>query len=418
MRLARCAAVLGVVALAALTPTAVAAVEPLPAKDVIVTIPEPKDGGTAGGVISNAQLRWGLNLEAGAGAFAGGCNFLSAGRAGDAGSSRVWTEADGLYSATDGNVRIEKPTASGGWAVASFADKCLDAAGNVVTLSSLTSATGNQAVIDGGTGRLIEGGGLEISWKGSFTVVFYGGMTYWSVSDPQLALDAGGNGQLTGTASGYGSSMEDASRWEPIADQRIVLTELRGAGIRDQGGFTVVPEYLGVTAADAGQIPRTAENAAHWGAFPASFVDFHRSTGQLGYWLSTGGVRDPAKSATAVHVSFDADAPIAVAPPVMPPAAGEAPVNNTQTRPASPPRSPSSALRSPSAAAAGAAEVAGIGGAPLTFMPERDGLVPAAVAAALSPAAVPLMGAALALLVSILAVLNMMGALPWQRATP
>src|SRR5690606_32237533 len=119
---------LGVVALAALTPTAVAAVEPLPAKDVIVTIPEPKDGGTAGGVISNAQLRWGLNLEAGAGAFAGGCNFLSAGRAGDAGSSRVWTEADGLYSATDGNVRIEKPTASGGWAVASFADKCLDAA--------------------------------------------------------------------------------------------------------------------------------------------------------------------------------------------------------------------------------------------------------------------------------------------------
>ncbi|QAY72871.1 hypothetical protein ET445_05470 [Agromyces protaetiae] len=254
--------------------------------DIVVTVPSasPETGRT----ITNAQLRWGLNGEAGSGAFAGGCNFLSAGKAGDTGGARVWTAADGFYRASEGSVRVEKPDAAGEWRLASFENRCLDASGAPVSAASFTSTTGNQVVIDGGVGTFDPARGAQIRWTGSFTVVFYGGMTYWSASNPVLSLDAAGNGQLTATGSGYATSMEDMSKWEPIAPRTIVLAELRGASIAD-GGFAIVPEYLGVTAPpDSGQVVRSTDNAAWWGSFPSSFVQFQKITGQTGYWLTTG----------------------------------------------------------------------------------------------------------------------------------
>ncbi|TLF27018.1 hypothetical protein, partial [Microbacterium sp. 5K110] len=52
--------------------------------EIVVTVPGPGGPAAGDGTIRNAQLRWGLNAESGGGAFAGGCNFLSAGLAGDA----------------------------------------------------------------------------------------------------------------------------------------------------------------------------------------------------------------------------------------------------------------------------------------------------------------------------------------------
>ncbi|MDF2666823.1 MAG: hypothetical protein K0R81_2673 [Microbacterium sp.] len=374
--------------------------------EVIVTVPGPREGGASGdGTIVDAQLRWGLNAETGGGAFAGGCNFLSAGVAGDAGGARVWNEGDGLYRSEDGRVRIEKPTADGGWTTASWATKCLDANGSAVSVASTASTSGNQVVIDGGTGARRDGS-VEILWSGSFTVVFYGGMTYWSVTDPRLTLDASGTGQLVGTASGYGTSMDDMTTWNPIAPQTIVLADIRAADLSAAGGFVVTPQYLGVLSVGSGQIARSGSNEAHWGAFPQSFLDFHRLTGQQGYWLTTGGVRDAAKPASPLTVSYSSSAPILT--PVPAPAGASAA------------GTPDNPLRRAPAALAAAAPLSQMlpVSTPLTTQPQAAGLVPEA-RQTLSALVLPLLGSAAALGAAIIAVLSMMRAFPWQRrSTP
>ncbi|GAA4627782.1 hypothetical protein [Cellulomonas oligotrophica] len=314
------AAVLGLGAALVAAPAAVA-------DDVEVEVVIPDVGGLE---VVDAQLRWGLNLEAGAGAYFGGCNFLSAGRAGDAGSSRVWSQSDGLWAATDGDVRVEKPDASGTWRTATWAGRCLARDGQPVQAASPASASENQVVLDGGVGSVdLDEGTATVRWAGSFTVAFYGGMTYWSASDPVLTVDADGTGTLTATASGYAASMADAGAWAPVPSTPVTLATLRGVEL-GADGFMVTPEYLGVRvdmpADGTAQAARDASNAAFWGAFPQDFVRFQARTGQASYWYTSGGARDAAKPATPVAVSWDASSPVPapVAPPVA--AAPAAPV--------------------------------------------------------------------------------------------
>jgi hypothetical protein len=257
----------------------------------------------AGTSVSDVELRWTMNAETGGGAYFGGCNFLSAGAAGDTGSSRVWTEADGFYSAQVGDVTIEKPTAAGGTVQPTWATKCQDANGATVTPSA-ASSTLNQAVFAGGTGTVdVAAGTASIAWDGDVTVVFYGGLTYWTFSDPVLTVAADGTGQLTGTASGFGTSMEDQTKWEAIAPEQIVLADLTGVTV-DADGFTVTPDYLGVaTTSTAGTQVQTGAN---WGSFPQSFVTFQAKTGQSSYWFSSGGAADPKKVTKPLAVSWTA----------------------------------------------------------------------------------------------------------------
>jgi hypothetical protein len=374
--------------------------------DIVVTIPE----GSAGTEVVNAQLRWGINTESGAGAFAGGCNFLSAGRAGDSGGAREWKAGDGLYRATAGKVRIEKPDIDGAYDTASFATKCLDATGSPVSVSSLTSTSGNQVVIDGGTGRLVDGAGLEIRWRGSFTVAYYGGMTYWSVTDPVLTLDEDGDGSLVAQASGYAASMSDLGKWDPIAPRSIVLAELRDVDIAAAAGFAAQPRYLGVTALDAGQVARTSQNADYWGAFPASFVAFQKITGQVGYWVTTGGQRDRAKVPTPVYVSYDADDPVSPTAPGVdddPDGDGDDPRNPVRPRPS---ETPASVVPAPPGPAA--PELASFAaGDAVTLTPGGAGLVPEGAAGRMDPRVVPALGVIAALAVSALSVLHLTGTL-------
>jgi len=370
---------------------------------LLVTVPE--RGPHEGYVIDDAQFRWGLNTESGSGAFAGGCNFLSAGVSRDMGGPIVWTDARNAYRATDGDVRIEKPLRTGEYDLATWAGRCLDANGSAVTASSLTSQTGNQVVIDGGTGVRAADGSVEIRWSGAFTVVFYGGMTYWSASDPVLSIDARGNGRVTATASGFGASMTDLGKWDTIVGRQVVLAELRGVDTSGRG-FATDPLYLGVGVGGAGQIGRTTDNAAHWGSFPASFVQFQKLTGQAGYWLTTGGVRDRAKVASALYISYDARAPVTVAPPPIDGGAGAAPQNTIRQRPASGVAAPAVPASVPVFALADAS----------TVLPQNEGLVPSGPAGLANPLLVPLLGIALALSAAIVAVLNLMQALPWQRS--
>ncbi|PWG60585.1 fibronectin type III domain-containing protein [Bifidobacterium catulorum] len=269
---------------------------------------------TDGTAYKDVTLRWGINDETNSAAYYGGCNFISAGKAGNTGSSKTWTSA--FYKAKDGNVSVEKPNSSGTWVAASWDSKCLTRDGDTVKMEkradgrSVNSET--QVVLSKGAGTVKSDGSVEISWTGSFTVAYYGGMTYWSVTDPKLTLDASGNGALTATASGYGADMNDSSKWVTLSPRTIHLADFKGVDVKKAAsahGFTKTPEYLGVKVTASGdhggQAAKDGTNAAYWGAFPQSFVDFQVETGQSAYWYTANSQRDFAKPTLPLSVQYD-----------------------------------------------------------------------------------------------------------------
>jgi putative cell wall-binding protein len=261
--------------------------------------------------VDDAVFTWGINNESNSGAFFGGCNFLSAGIAGNTGSSRVWTEADGFYDTEAGNVEIIKPTATGdGVTNPSWATKCKTPAGATVNISA-TSWSSTQVQISNGTGSVDPTTGeASIQWDGDFTVAYYGGLTYWSASDPLLTVDADGTGTVTATASGYGADMVNTELWNTLTPRTITLATLTNVDVTEDG-FTATPEYVGVSAPEGStQAAQSAANAAYWGSFPGDFVDFQVETGQSSYWYSSGLAADVKKPALPITIAYTVPAPI------------------------------------------------------------------------------------------------------------
>ncbi|MBT0992724.1 Ig-like domain repeat protein [Cellulomonas sp. DKR-3] len=252
--------------------------------------------------VDGVELTWGLSDEVGGGAYFGGCNFLSAGAAGNTGSSRVWTEADGFYRTVDGDVTVEKPDAAGGYAQPTWATRCQNPSGAAVSAASTTNVSKNRVRLSAGEGAVdVAAGTAEIAWDGSFTVAFYGGLTYWTATDPELTVAADGTGTLTATASGYGASMEDQEQWEAIAPREVTLATLTDVEVTPTG-LTVTPDYLGVEVTTAGTAQ--TRTGATWGSFPQDFVAFQELTGQSSYWYSSGGARDAAKPTVPLDVAW------------------------------------------------------------------------------------------------------------------
>lgn len=278
---------------------------------VTVRIPDGSSTPSGARTVTDAVLAWAINPESGSGAFYGECNFLSAGKAGNAGGAKVWATGNAQYHSSQGAVTVQKPVLSGGtttWQEATWATRCLDqsdGASRKVTTSATDYGTGNRVSITGGTGTVnTSTGEATIRWKGSFTVVFYGGLTYWWVTDPVLTVK-GGKGTLTATAGGYGASMDDLSQWVPLAERTITLGTLSTVSLSSDRGFTATPAYRSVSVTTAGGQEQT-KTGSDWGSFPQDFVTFQAATGQSGYWYSTGGVRDFAKPPYPVTVSYSA----------------------------------------------------------------------------------------------------------------
>lgn len=291
-----------------------------------------KGDGNGGGATGDgsATLYWSLNQEANAGAFYGGCNFLSAGKAEDTGAAAVWTEKDGVYRSSAGNVTIEKPDGSA-FKQASWANKCLDSAGETVSTTRKGSWTQSRVKLTQGAVTATDSG-VSVQWKGSFTVAFYGGMTYWSATDPVLDVDSNGKGTLKASLSGYGADMFDASKWVELKTRAVTMANLKDIDVDallDDGHITAQPNFLGVKYDDKGksgssgssiggsdenasaQAEQDGENSAYWGSFPQDFVDFQHKTGQYSYWFTSGGVRDPYKVAEPLTVALGDYSPAA-----------------------------------------------------------------------------------------------------------
>lgn len=296
--------------------------------EIDVTIPGANDSGLGSEDldIEDAQFTWGINPESNSGAFFGGCNFLMAGQAGDVGGSKVWSNAEGeeMYSTQVGNVSLRKLNAQGEWTTPSWDTKCLDPHGRrVLSSDPATNHTETEVVIDGGEGHYdASEGELTIQWEGTFSVVYYGGMTYWWATDPVLELSENSSGELVGevtaTASGYGADMFDTSKWVTLGETTITLATFGEKSskktfanlVSDDGdliGFQGRPDYEGVAinttaGGPSGEQNRSLEN---WGSFPQDFIDFQVETGQAAYWYTSGGLRDLAKPPSVMTVSFD-----------------------------------------------------------------------------------------------------------------
>ena len=324
--LAAAAALAGLLALAAAP--AVAADDPDDVIPLTVTVPTLDGDGDGGGgdgddggpaTLTDAELRWAVNTEAGSGNYVG-CNFLMAGipgTDGDTGGSRVWGAGDaGLYHGRAGDVRVLRTVGTGSGArqeQASFGTRCTTPTGEKVTLST---TTGTEVVVTGGRGTRAEDGAVEIRWTGSFSVVFYGGMTYWWASNPVLRVDADGDGTLTATAGGYAADREDVTRWRKLPATPVTLATFSGERLTGSEGGFLQPAYCGVRVdvGDAAAQVRQDPAGSCWGSFPQSLVDFQQRTGQASYWYSSGH-RDTAKPPAVVGVSYDAARSIGSTPP-------------------------------------------------------------------------------------------------------
>ncbi|WP_186293131.1 HtaA domain-containing protein [Brevibacterium aurantiacum] len=287
------------------------------------------DGKTGTSGDGSATLYWSLNQEANGGAFYGGCNFLVAGKSKDSGGAKVWPSGGGgFYASKSGNVTIEKPEGST-FKEASWDNRCLDPTGESVSTSRKGSWTQSRVAIKSGEVSETDSG-VTVQWKGSFTVAFYGGMTYWSATDPKLEVDSSGKGTLTASLSGYGADMFDSSKWVTLKAESVTMANFAKVDVDallDDGHITATPDYLGVKYDSKGkqgssgsavggsdenasaQAKKDGENSDYWGSFPQSFVDFQHKTGQYSYWFTSGGVRDFYKAAEPVTISLGDYAP-------------------------------------------------------------------------------------------------------------
>lgn len=445
---------IAVAALAAVVAITAAAPATAQDVDVWVRIPAQTEAPAQKRELDDAVFSWAINAEVGSGAYFGGCNFISAGVAGDAGSSRIWLAEDNLYRPQDGNVTVEKPVGAEQWATASWQNRCLDERGSEsrpVTPEVGDYGTGNRVVITGGTGVVDPAKrSATLSWNGSFSIALYGGLTYFSLTDPKLTV-VDGVGSLTAEASGYGASREDASLWGPLARKRVTIATLPAVELSAALGFQVIPAYRdrAVTVPD-GYATQVREGP-DWGAFPQDFIDYQDAVGQAAYWYSTGSLRDFAKPPYPVSVSWSAEERVDDEVPADVPAPGQAAPGGGSTPGALPtptptptpmPNSSSSSVVAPvpgpvpvpavpPAAASPTSSVAadaasGVGADPQATTPEPllsssgRGLIPAAAAALEDPRAFLVIASSALLALSAVALVGFRRGwlvLPWRKSS-
>jgi len=295
--------------------------------------------------VSDAQLAWGVNDESNNRAFAPGTfNFLSAGTVPDPGKGGQQIVAPGVWQDTSttawraraGEVTLQKRRPDGGYATATFAGLSTTADGSPIPGTSGPEFSGHRVVLDGGEGDVDpDAGTATIRWSGSFSVVYYSGFTFFTVTDPVLRVTPT-TAAVTAVVAGYAADREDPSQWTPVPGRRVTLADLpRGAVDLDAtDGFSVQPAYLGVTYPSPPQV-----RSGPWGAFPRSFLDQMDRVGSAAFWYSSGGSADPHKVPKPFTLSWSADDPV-TPPPEPTPSGSTAPQPTTALNPEPPAPTP------------------------------------------------------------------------------
>ncbi|WP_110241686.1 hypothetical protein [Nocardioides gilvus] len=250
-------------------------------------------------------------------------NFLSAGaadpgRGGMVLSSRRW-------SAQTDHVEIQKVDAAGTWRQATWEGLGTDANGTPIGLYGPFS--GHRVRITHGSGTLDPGNDdATVQWRGTFTVVYYGGNTVFTLTDPKLTV-TGGVGRLTATGGGWASDRFDPTVWEAVEPREVPVVELRDVDVTETG-LEVTPGYRGVPVTGPESQVRSG---ADWGSFPQEFVSFLEPMGASQFWYSTGLQSDWTKLPQPIAVGWQGAEP--ESPRSTTPAPTQTPQNPVKTAP-------------------------------------------------------------------------------------
>lgn len=290
--------------------------------------------------VDDAVLRWGINNESNNRAFAPDTfNFFSAGRVPDPGRGgqqlpqRQWRQRADQVSIQKWDGRA--------WRPATWAGLRTDAGGAPLGSPTAGTFSGHTFVFTGGHGEVdTQNGAATISWDGDVTVLYYSGISFFYLSDPVLTV-ADGRGTLTARLSGFASSIDDPTKWEPVAGRQVTVATLPSVQLSGDRGFVARPAYRGVRVTGVPQVL----DGPDAGAFPQSYIDFMDRLGTAAFWYSSGAATDPFKVALPVTVSYDAARTVTPPTPTAAPST-LAPVDNPTLAPP-PPAAPLDAVPAP-----------------------------------------------------------------------
>lgn len=287
---------------------------------------EPTDPPQSGAFkVTNAQFRWGMNNESNNRAYAPGTfNFFSAGAVVNPGAGGSTIQANGRWKSNGsgngkvawrakvGKVSIQKRTSGTTYKQATLAGLKTDVNGVEIPNTWGNEFTDHQVVINGGRGQVdVDKGTATISWKGTWSVVYYSGMVFYTVTDPALSVTKN-SAKVEATLGGFKSDQQNPDLWVPMKSRKVVIADLprKQVDLKAKGGFNVTPAYTGVKVRTSGGIPAQLTTESWWGSFPQSFVDFQSSVGSGAYWYSSGGAADRFKPTLPMTISYAAGAPI------------------------------------------------------------------------------------------------------------
>lgn len=252
-------------------------------------------------------------------------NFLAAGAANPGRGGMVLSSS--RWKATDGNVEIQKVDSSGRWRTATWAGLGTDAAGAKIGLYGPFS--GHRVRISDGTGVIDPStDSATVQWRGTFTVVYYGGNTVFTLADPKITVRQG-VGRLTATGGGWSSDRFDPTVWEPVAPTDVPVVELSGVNVTAEG-FTVTPGYAGVRVTGPETQVRTGQD---WGSYPQEFVTFLEPMGAAQFWYSTGLQSDWTKLPEPIAVGWAGAEPETPEQPKPSTSSAPKPTNTVTTAP-------------------------------------------------------------------------------------
>lgn len=249
--------------------------------------------------VDNAVFRWGLNDQANAHSHnpqREAINFLSAGVADPGGANRFLPKS--RWSAREGAVSIQKSVGSR-QQLATWAG-LRTAADGKTPINSSSVFSGHTVVIRKGAGTVDAGSGdATISWQGTFTVLFYGGNTMLTVSDPTLEV-TDGVGRVSAVLGGFASA-RNGGGWKKVTPRRVRIADLPQLELGKEG-FSASPAYAGVKVSGSTKQDTTGTYA---GAFPQPMIGFLKGMGTDQFWYSTGLSTDQTKVASDLLVSYD-----------------------------------------------------------------------------------------------------------------
>ncbi|HLR83537.1 MAG TPA: hypothetical protein VK059_01235, partial [Nocardioidaceae bacterium] len=225
--------------------------------------------------VKGAKFIWGLSNESSNRGYAPNTyNFFSAGKIKNPGKSRKITK--GEWTRRTKRVAIQKRKPNGRYRLATWRGLRTRPNGKPIGAPTTATFSHHRVLMRAGKGRINPKlNTAKIHWKGSFTVLYYSGYTFFYVSNPTLTVRRNGVGTVVATLGGYGTSRSNPSKWVKLPNKRVRIATLRGVNVT-KNGIRTKPKYRKVKYNPPKGAPgsKQVRTGKFWGSWPRPFVNY------------------------------------------------------------------------------------------------------------------------------------------------